>query len=122
MSSVKKAMLPVIAAMGGMAVPALIYAFINGTASKGAIFTDRLTRFIFPLIAIFVFGLNYYLSWVSYLIVGYQFSILVLTISAIVKMYFISAMLLTNIFVFAESCTLLKYDETLRFRFFALPT
>ena len=28
----------------------------------------------------------------------------------------------TNIFVLAESCTLLKYDETLRFKFFALPT
>ncbi|MBE6281867.1 MAG: Na+/H+ antiporter NhaA [Bacteroides sp.] len=36
LSSVKKAMLPVIAAIGGMAVPALIYMFVNNGSAAGS--------------------------------------------------------------------------------------
>ena len=71
----------------------LIYSFINGTATKGTIFIDRLSRFIFPLIIIFVLSFNYYFALLSFVLFAYQFCIMILTISAIINMYYFSGVI-----------------------------
>jgi NhaA family Na+:H+ antiporter len=57
LSSVKKAMLPVIAAMGGMAVPAFIYAFINnGSAAASGWGIPTATDIAFAIGIMSIFG------------------------------------------------------------------
>lgn len=77
----------------------LIYSYINGSASKGSIFFDNIFRFAFPLIIVFLLGFNYYFALFSFVIVSYQFSILVLTIAAIINMYYISGVLVSIILI-----------------------
>ena len=73
----------------------LIYAFINGTASKGSVFFDVLIKFGLPLLTVFILGFNYYFALLSFIVVTYQFSILMLTISAIIKLYYVSGVLVS---------------------------
>ena len=57
LSSVKKAMLPVIAAIGGMAVPALIYMFVNnGTAASSGWGIPTATDIAFAIGIMSIFG------------------------------------------------------------------
>lgn len=57
LSSAKKAMLPVMAAMGGMVVPALIYAFINGgTAAQSGWGIPTATDIAFAVAILSMFG------------------------------------------------------------------
>ena len=65
----------------------ILYAIINGTASIKELFWDRMVNFIFPMIIIVILGLNYFLCYLSFLLVGYQFVIFCMTIYAVIDMY-----------------------------------
>ena len=77
----------------------LLYEFINGSASYKEIFSYRLSNSFLWVIFIFVFSLNYYLSFLSYLFVGYQVSLLVVSMSSIISLYGISGVLNSFLYV-----------------------
>ncbi len=60
-----------------------IVSYINGTAKCFTIFIENLLNVLIGLIIIFIFCLNYFTSFLSYLYIIYQSCVLVLTISAI---------------------------------------
>ena len=63
------------------------YSLVNGTAVLSEIFWHRFLNFLLPTILVILLGLNFYLALFSYVIVGYQFSIFVFTIFAVIDMY-----------------------------------
>lgn len=60
---------------------------INGNVSLISDFWDCFLSFMFPLILIFLFSLNYYLSFVNFVIFSYQSTLLFLTCMALVESY-----------------------------------
>ena len=74
----------------------ILYSFINGSIKIGSVFGRYLWKLILPLFLIFVLGLNFYLSLFSYLIIGYQSSVLIMSIFAIISTYGLSGVL--NVF------------------------
>ena len=71
----------------------ILYSFINGSLKVGSIFGKYLWKLILPLFLIFILGLNFYLSLFSYLIIGYQSSVLIMSIFAMVSTYGLSGVL-----------------------------
>lgn len=71
----------------------ILYSFINGSVKIGSVFGKYLWKLILPLILIFILGLNFYSSLFSYLIVGYQSSVLMMSIFAIITTYGLSGVL-----------------------------
>lgn len=65
----------------------VLYSLINGTASKSELFWSRFCDYLFPLVLLFLFGLNYYLSFASFIYVAYQSAIFVMSMAALVSMY-----------------------------------
>lgn len=68
----------------------VLYAYISGTADTFEIFGRKLLSFIVPMVLIFLLGLNYYTSLLSFVFVGYQFALLVMTGACLVSVYGIS--------------------------------
>lgn len=76
-----------------------LYSYINGTVSYTEMFFNNFLKFSLPLVIIFVLGLNYYSSLISYIFVGYQFSIFIMTIVAIINVYLFSGVLTCIFFI-----------------------
>ena len=68
----------------------ILYSFINGSIKVGSVFGKYLWKLLLPLFLIFVLGLNFYLCLFSYLIIGYQSSVLIMSIFAIISTYGLS--------------------------------
>lgn len=71
----------------------ILYSFINGSIKVGSVFGKYLWKLILPLFLIFVLGLNFYFCLFSYLIIGYQSSVLIMSIFAMVSTYGLSGVL-----------------------------
>lgn len=71
----------------------ILYAYISGTADTIEIFGRKLLSFMVPEILIFLLGLNYYVSFLSYIFVGYQFALFVMTGASLISVYGISGLL-----------------------------
>jgi len=61
--------------------------YINGTISPIAIFWESFSSFILPFVIIFLLSLNFYLSYLNFIIIIYQSSLLFLTSLALVESY-----------------------------------
>ncbi len=71
----------------------VLISIINGTTSGGALFWKKFISLLCPLIITFVLCLNYYLSYLCYILVAYQSGLLTLTIFAMVSTYGVSGVL-----------------------------
>ena len=71
----------------------VLFSFISGGAKLSSVFWGRISSSLFLFLLIFVLGLNYYLSILSYLVVGYQFVIFLLTIYAVINVFYFSGAL-----------------------------
>lgn len=71
----------------------ILYTFINGTANTTQIFGRKLMSFMIPLLLVFLLGLNYYVSFLSYVFVAYQFALLVMSSASLVTVYGISGLI-----------------------------
>ncbi len=60
---------------------------INGNISLISVFWNCFLSFIFPLVLIFLFSLNYYLSFINFVIFSYQSVLLFLTCMALIESY-----------------------------------
>lgn len=76
-----------------------LYNYINGTIKFNEIFLRQLIKFLYPIIIILIFGLNFYLCKLCYLFVGYQFVIFIMTISAMISVYTFSAVIVLLLFI-----------------------
>lgn len=76
-----------------------LYPYINGTIHFSEIFFDRIFRFCYPLVIIFVLGLNFYTCILSYVFISYQFVIFIMTISAIINVYMFSGIMISIFFI-----------------------
>lgn len=65
----------------------ILYGLINGTTSIKDLFWDKLINFLFPMIIVTIMGMNFYLCLLSYLLVGYQFVLLIMTSYAVIDLY-----------------------------------
>lgn len=65
----------------------ILYSYINGSAETAVLFWKKLILFFTPLVLIFLLGLNYYLSLLSYIFITYQSTLLILSCGAIIKTY-----------------------------------
>lgn len=71
----------------------LLYSYINGTVSISNLFWNQLYKFLLPLLLIILLGLNFYSSFISFVFITYQASILVLNGAAIISLYGLSGIL-----------------------------
>lgn len=71
----------------------ILYSIINGTANSADVFFDKFFVLIVPIILIFLTGLNYYLSLLSFIFIAYQSALLMLTSMAVVFTYGIKGFL-----------------------------
>lgn len=71
----------------------ILYSFINGSIKVGSVFGKYLWKLILPIFLTFLLGLNFYLCLFSYLIIGYQSSVLIMSIFAMVSTYGLSGVL-----------------------------
>ena len=71
----------------------ILYSYINGTAELGELFWSQVTKFILPLILIFVCCLNVYSGIIGFIFITYQSALLVLTSSALISLYGFSGVL-----------------------------
>ena len=71
-----------------------LYSLINVSASLIDVFWKVFFKFFYPLLFVFILGINYYLCLFSYIIVGYQFSIFFMTIFALIDIYKFSGFLI----------------------------
>lgn len=71
----------------------ILYSVINGSAKTGSLFWKKLIQLLSPVLLIFLVNLNYYLSFLSYVIIAYQTSLLTMSIFAVVASYGVSGVL-----------------------------
>lgn len=77
----------------------IIFTLLNGTANYSGLFWKSVFQFILPVLILFLLNLNYYVGFFSYLFVGYQSALFVLTCSAIVETYGFSGVLAVLFFL-----------------------
>lgn len=65
----------------------ILYSLINGKSEKFKMFFNILFKYFMPFVIAFLLGLNYYLAKLTYLFFAYQFSLFVMTISAMIDVY-----------------------------------
>lgn len=94
----------------------ILYPFINGTAETAVLFWKKLLAFFMPLLLLFVLGLNYYSSLLSYIFITYQSTLLMLSCGAIVKTYgfsgFFNVLLITLPINLIYFCVLIFFAAT----------
>lgn len=71
----------------------ILYTYINGTAPLGSLFWGQLTKFLIPMVLIFVCCLNFYSGIISFIFITYQSALSVLTSSALISLYGFSGVL-----------------------------
>lgn len=71
----------------------VLYSIINGTVKSSELFWRKFMNFIVPVVLIFLLSLNYYLGLLSYLVIGYQSALFVMSVSSIISIYGISGVL-----------------------------
>ncbi len=70
-----------------------LYSYINGTANISELFWNQIFKFLVPLILLFLLGLNFYSSLISFIFITYQSTIFVMSASAIISLYGLSGIL-----------------------------
>lgn len=73
----------------------ILYSFINGTASLNGLFFDSFFKFCYPILIILFLGLNYYSCLLSYIFITYQFSIFIMTVSALINVYYFAGVMIS---------------------------
>ena len=65
----------------------MVFSIMNGTIDYLSLFWKVLFQFMFPLILLFVLNINYYIGKLSYLFIGGQSALMVISFSAIISSF-----------------------------------
>lgn len=65
----------------------MVFSIMNGTIDYLSFFWKVLFQFLFPLLLLFVLNINYYIGQLSYLFVGGQSALMVISFSAIISSF-----------------------------------
>lgn len=71
----------------------ILFTYINGTANSIEIFSEKLLIFLLPVLLIFLLGLYYYTSLLSFVFVIYQSALLVMSCGSLIRVYGLSGLL-----------------------------
>jgi len=71
----------------------ILFTYINGTANSFGIFSEKLLVFILPILLIFLLGLYYYTSLLSYVFLTYQTVLFVMSCGSLIRVYGLSGLL-----------------------------